>query len=228
MSGNAAPMPTSPPPLSAFTPSERRLIRRLRTPQDVQRFLNRTPYNTETRGETLRSFRQVARRRIAHCAEATLFAACVLEQHGYPPLVLSIESRDLLDHVIYLYRHRGRWGTIARSRDPGLHGRKPVFRTVRALAMSYVDEYIDATACVEAYASFDLRTLRADWRYSERNVWAIERTLIKLRHTRIKVSRARVRKMRAKYLAFQKAHGDQKPLFYRGRKNWSEVPPEYL
>ena len=129
----------------------------------MRRFLNRTPYNRETRGETLRSFRQIARRRIAHCAEATLFAATVLEQHGYPPLVLSIESTDYLDHVIYLYRHRGRWGTIARSRDPGLHGRKPVFRTVRALAMSYIDEYIDATACVQAFARFDLRNLRADW-----------------------------------------------------------------
>src|SRR4029077_1453655 len=145
-------MTASPPPLSAFTPSERRLIRRLRTPDDVQRFLNHMPYNGETRGETLRSFRQVARRHIAHCAEATLFAACILEQHGYPPLVLSIESKDYLDHVIFLYRHRGRWGTIARSRDPGLHGRRPVFRSVRALAMSYFDEYVDATGCVQGFA----------------------------------------------------------------------------
>jgi hypothetical protein len=224
----AKPPVSSPPPLSAFTKSERRLIRRLRTPEDVQHFLNRTPYNRETHGETLRSFRQVARRRIAHCAEATLFAATVLEQHGYPPLVLSIESRDYLDHVIYLYRHRGHWGTIARSRDPGLHGRKPVFRTVRALAMSYVDEYIDATACVQAFARFELYTLRADWRFSKRNVWSFERALTDLRHTRINVPHTRLRKMRAKYLAFQKTHGDRKPLFYRGRKNWSEVPPEFL
>src|SRR5262245_6966182 len=114
-------MKSTPPPLSAFTPAERRLIRRLRTPDDVQHFLNSVPYNAETRGETLRSFRQVVRHRTAHCAEAALFAACVLEQHGYPPLLLSIESADYLDHVIFLYRHRGRWGTVARSRDPGLH-----------------------------------------------------------------------------------------------------------
>jgi hypothetical protein len=222
-------MTTAPPPLSAFTKSERRLIRRLRTPDDVQHFLNRIPYNTETRGETLRSFRQVARRRIAHCAEATLFTACVLEQHGYPPLILSIESVDYLDHVIYLYRRRGRWGTVARSRDPGLHGRKPVFRSVRALAMSYIDEYIDANACVQAFARFDLRTLgRIDWRFSKRNVRMLERTLTKLRHQRIKVPRKRLLRTRARYLAFQKANGDKKPMFYRGRKNWSEVPPEFL
>ena len=115
-------MKISPPPLTAFTKAERRLIRRLRTPGDVQHFINRLPYNSETHGETLRSFRQAARHGRAHCAEAALFAATILEQHGYPPLILSIESADYLDHVLFLYRHRGRWGTIARSRDPGLHG----------------------------------------------------------------------------------------------------------
>ena len=85
-------MDTAPPPLAIFTPAERRLIARLSTPNLVQRYLNRLPYNTERGGETLRSFRQVLRHGKAHCSEAALFAACVLEQHGYPPLVMSIES----------------------------------------------------------------------------------------------------------------------------------------
>jgi hypothetical protein len=222
-------MTTSPPPLAAFTKSEQRLIRRLRTPDKVQRFLNHLPYNTETHGETLRSFRQVARRRIAHCAESALFAACVLEQHGYPPLILSIESADYLDHVIFLYRRRGRWGTIARSRDPGLHGRRPMFRSVRELAMSYFDEYVDATGCVEGYGHVDLRKLGAiDWRFSKKNLWAFERALIKLPHRRIKVPRKRMLRMRTRYLAYLAKHGGKKPLFYAGRKKWSEVPKEYL
>ena len=222
-------MTTDIPPLAAFTKTERRLIRRLRTPKQVQRFLNRLPYNSESRSETLRSFREVVRRRRAHCAESAIFAACVLEQHGFPPLILSIESADYLDHVIYLYRHRGRWGTIARSRDPGLHGRKPVFRTLRALVASYLDEYIDATGRIEGYGRVDLRRFaNIDWRFSKRNLWTLERALIKLRHTRIKMPRARVRKMRALYLAYRVAHGGKKPLFYRGRKNWTEIPREFL
>jgi hypothetical protein len=217
------------PPLSAFTPAERRLIRRLRTPARVQKFLNRLRYNMETRGETLRSFREVVRRRTAHCAEAALFAACVLEQHGYPPLLLSIESADYLDHVIFLYRRRGRWGTVARSRDPGLHGRKPVFRTVRALVASYIDEYVDATGSIEGYAVFDLRSVpRIDWRFSKRNLWALERALTKLKHRPVKTSRKRIRRMRARYLAYRAAHGGRKPLFYRGRRNWTELPREFL
>src|SRR3954467_12275872 len=92
------------PSSHTFTPAERRLIRRLRTPMAVQRFLNRLPYNSEPDGDTLRSFRQVARRGTAHCLEAALAAACILEQHGYPPLLLGLDSIDLLDHVIFVYR----------------------------------------------------------------------------------------------------------------------------
>src|SRR5215217_1456983 len=130
------------PPAAAFLRAEQQVIARLRTPADVQAYLNALPYNTERGGGTLRSFRGVVRHGSAHCLEAALFAAVVLEQHGYPTLVISFESIDRLDHVIYAYRENGRWGSIARSRDPGLHGRLPVFRTPRALAASYMDPYV--------------------------------------------------------------------------------------
>ena len=124
----------------------------------MQRYLNQLPYNNEPGGRaTLRSFRGVVRHGCAHCLEAALFAAVVLEQHGYPPLVLSFESIDELDHVIFVYQQRGRWGSVARSRDPGLHGRKPVFATPRALALSYIDPYVDFTGRVTGYAVVDLR-----------------------------------------------------------------------
>src|SRR5689334_23196311 len=183
-----------------FTPKERRLIRRLRTPQDVQRFINRLPYNTEPNGDTLRGFRGVVKTGKAHCLEAALFAACVLEQHGYPPLLLGLESVDLLDHVIFVYKHRGRWGSVARSRDPGLHGRKPVFRSPRALAESYCDPYIDYTGRVTGYSVVDLKVMGDfDWRLSRRNVWPVEQMLLKLPHRKIKRSGQRVRAERKKY-----------------------------
>jgi hypothetical protein len=218
------------PPLDRFTLAERRLIKRLRTPNLVQRFFNRLPYNTEPPPlrDTQRSFRQVLRHRTAHCMEAALAAACILEQHGYPPLVVSFESVDGLDHVIFVYRARGRWGSVARSRDPGLHGRKPVFRSIRALVMSYFDAYIDPTGCIEGYALVDLRRLGSyDWRFAAKNMWAVERFLIAVRHHRIKSSPVRVRRLRARYVAYRKKHG-KKPLYYRGRENWTEIPREFL
>jgi len=147
-----------PPALAIFTPAERRLIHRLRKPILVQQFLNRLPYNTEPKPgpETLRSLRQVLRHRTAHCLEAALAAACILEQHGFPPLVMSLKSIDYLDHVIFVYRERGRWGSVARSG-----------------------------------------------------------------------ARQRVRRYRARYRAYR-AKYEKKPLFYRAREKWTEIPKEFL
>jgi hypothetical protein len=215
------------PPLADFTPAERRIIRRLRTPGDVQRFLNELPYNNEPPpgGATLRSFRGVVSNGSAHCLEAAISAAVILEQHGFPPLVLSFESIDELDHVLFVYRRNGRWGSVARSRDPGLHGRKPVFRTPRDLALSYVDPYIDYTGRITGYTIADLRALGTyDWRLADTNVWKVERMLLDLPHRPIRSSDRRIDRLRAEYVAFKKAHPDRKPLFYRGREKWSDMP----
>jgi hypothetical protein len=219
------------PPRRAFTRRERRLIDRLTTPLAVQQFLNRLPYNTEPapEGATLRSFRGVVAHHCAHCLEAALFAAVVLEQHGYPPLVLSFESIDELDHVIFVYRRNGRWGSVARSRDPGLHGRRPVFATPRALALSYVDPYVDDTGRVTGYAVVDLRVMGSyDWRLAETNIWKVERMLLDFPHRKIKSSDARFRELRARYRAYRAAHGGRKPVYYRNMERWTELPPEFL
>jgi hypothetical protein len=218
------------PPPSAFTAAERRIIAACNTPSRVQRFLNRLPYNTEPPPERakLRSFRGVVRHRTAHCLEAALAAAVILEQHRYPPLLLSFESIDDLDHVIFAYRDRGRWGSIGRSRDPGLHGRKPVFRTARDLALSYVDAYIDFTGRITGYAVVDLRLLGDyDWRLSEKNVWKVERLLLDYPHRTIRSSDARIDRLRARYRAFRAQFPDRKPLYYRGMHRWTELPHEF-
>jgi hypothetical protein len=200
----------------------------LRTPNAVQAWLNDLPYNTEPGGETLRSFRGVVRTGTMHCLEAALAAAVVLEQHRFPPLVLSFESTDLLDHVIFVYRGQHGWGSVARSRDPGLHGRKPVFATPRALALSYFDEYIDYTGRIKAYAVVDLRVLDPyDWRLGDRNIWKVERMLLEWPHRRIASSNRRVDRLRRRYRAFRDAHGYKPWKYYRGRDRWTALPPEF-
>jgi hypothetical protein len=219
-----------------FTAAERRLIARLRTPLAVQQYLNALPYNTEPPPgrATLRSFRGVVRHGTAHCLEAALFAATVLEQHGYPPLVISFESIDELDHVIFVYQKSGRegrplfWGSVARSRDPGLHGRKPVFATPRALAASYLDTYVDLTGRIEAFALVDLRVMGTyDWRLSEKNVWKVERMLLDTKHRPLRMPEARFRDFRRRYRAFKERHPDRKPLFYEGRDAWTPIPKHF-
>ena len=214
-----------------FTAAERRLITRLRTPLAVQGYLNALPYNTEPPPgrATLRSFRGVVRHHTAHCLEAALFAATLLEAHGYPPLVISFESIDELDHVIFVYRQRGRWGSVARSRDPGLHGRKPVFATPRALAASYLDTYVDLTGRIKAFALVDLRVMGTyDWRLSGKNVWKVERMLLDTKHQPLRMPEARFRAFRKRYRAFKAQYPDRKPLFYAGRDKWTPIPKYFL
>jgi hypothetical protein len=213
--------------MTRFTRAERALIARLNTPREVQRYLNRLPYNNEPHGRaTLRSFRGVVSHGCAHCLEAALFATAVLEQHGYSPLVLSFESIDELDHVIFVYRRRGRWGSVARSRDPGLHGRKPVFATPRALVRSYADPYVDFTGRVTGYAVVNVAEEMGtyDWRLAETNVWKVERMLLDYPHRGIRSSDARVNRLRTRYRAFRAKHPGRKPLWYRHRDTWTELP----
>jgi hypothetical protein len=210
-----------PPPREAFRSQEWSIIERCRTPRQVQSYLRSLPYNWERQGETLRTFRGVVKHRETHCLEAALAAATILEQHGYPPLLLDFESQDRLDHVLFLFQHRGRWGTVARSRDAGLHGRKPVFRSVRQLAMSYVDPYVDNSARLTAYGVADLRTLvRRDWRLSEKNIWALERTLIELPHRPLKTSDRRHAAILRQFRAFREKYPERPVTFYVGKETW--------
>jgi len=217
----------TPPPRSLFTPKERRLIARARTPLEVQRYLNGLTYNTEPPPDpaTLRCFRGVVARDTAHCLEAALTAAVILEQHGYPPLVMSMESVDELDHVVFVYQARGRWGSVARSRDPGLHGRRPVFRSLRNLAQSYFDPFVDATGCLRAYGAVDLRVLGSyDWRFSTGNVWKVERLLYEIPHRPIRSSPGRAARLRARYFAFKRKYPDVRPAYY-DRRTWTTLEP---
>jgi len=194
----------------------------------VQAWLNDLPYNTERGGETLRSFRGVVRTGTAHCLEAALAAAVIMEQHRYPPLVLSFESIDLLDHVIFVYRTASGWGSVARSRDPGLHGRKPRFATPRALALSYVESYVDLTGGIKAYAVVDLRGLDPyDWRLSEKNVWKAEQMLLDWPHRTLVPSAKKIEAMRRRYRKFREAHGFKPWRYYKGRERWTPLPPEF-
>jgi len=204
-----------------FTAAERRVIARCRTPLLTQRWLKSLRYNWERNGATLRSFRGVVRHGQAHCLEAALAAATILEAHGFPPLLLDLESRDHLDHVLLAFRSGGRWGAVAGSRDVGLWGRKPVFRTVEALARSYYEPYIDLTGRITAYALVDLRDLDPyDWRLSPRNVWKVERFLIDAPHRRMPTSYRRYIRLRERYRKFIETHDPRDTPFKSGRRNW--------
>ena len=156
-----------------------------------------------------------------HCLEAAVGAATILEQHGYPPLLLDLESQDLLDHVVFVFQKQGKWGSIGRSRDLGLHGRRPVFRSIRDLVWSYFDTYVDFTGRIKGYGVTSLYELgNYDWRFSARRMTKIEDHLRAIPHRRLHSSNSRYEKLLARYHAYKKRYPERSPGYYTTRSVW--------
>jgi hypothetical protein len=187
----------------------------------VQRYFSSLPYNREKNGPSLRSFRELIKHKEAHCLESAVAAAVILEQHGYPPLLLDLESQDLLDHVVFVFRCDGGWGSVGRSRDIGLHGRKPVYRSLRDLAWSYFDPFVDFSGRLKGYAVTSLYELgNYDWRFSPRNMRKIEDHLRAIPHRKIRSSDLRYEKLLARYHRYKKRFPDRSPSYYDSRPKW--------
>jgi len=169
-----------------LTRAEFAVLRRLDSPQKIQQFLFGLRQNFEPDGDTCHPVRTVLRTRRAHCIEGAMLAAAALWVHGEPPLLLDMRAVRDYDHVVALYRRRGRWGALSKTNGIGLRGRDPVYRSLRELAMSYFHEYCnrrDHKTLREYSVPYDLR--RADpklWVTGEKNAWAVAEALDELRH----------------------------------------------
>ena len=113
-----------------ITPEEQILIDRLNTPEKVQHWIDKNL--TYAAGPTIKSLRRVLKTKKAHCLEGALFAAAVLSHHKYPPLLVCCEARDM-DHIIYVYRKKGMWGSIGQALHKELKGREPIYPTLKEL-----------------------------------------------------------------------------------------------
>ena len=171
-----------------FSPGERRRLLALRTPPGVQRALDAMPYHLAS---TAWSPRRVLREGTAHCLEGAIFAAAALRVLGWAPLLLDLEAVQDTDHVIAVYRERGHWGAIAKSNFSGLRFRAPIYRTLRELALSYFEGYVNLRGerTLRAYsrpvnlARFD--RARPGWATSDGDLWFVAEYLVTLSHTRL-------------------------------------------
>lgn len=207
--------------LEPLSPKQRELVQQLNTPKKVQDFLKRLKYNFENHGSTLRTLPGVLEHKEAHCLEAALSAAAILELHDYPPLFLDLVSADKLDHVLFLYREKGKWGTVARSRDPGLHGRKAVFSSVESLVRSYRAPFVDHSGRIKAYGTYDLRKMKNyNWRGSTRNVWKVQEVLRNKRDKPFPTPDKEYEYWHKRYLVYKKRYPKGRPNYFPNKENW--------
>src|SRR5437879_12540318 len=88
-----------------FTRSELRQLRALKTPAGVQKFLDELPYNLSY---TARAPKKVLDDRTASCLEGGIFGAAALRVLGFPPLIFDLEAEQDTDHVVAIFKVRGR------------------------------------------------------------------------------------------------------------------------
>jgi hypothetical protein len=168
---------------SDFTRSELRMLRGLKTPAGIQRFLDELPYNLSF---TARSPQKVLRDRTASCLEGGIFAAAALRIIGFLPLIFDLEAEQDTDHVIAIFKVREHWGAVAKSNFTGCRYREPVYRSLRELAMSYFNIYFNLRAerTLRRYsrpvnlARFD----RQNWMTTEKPIWFIAEHLCEIPH----------------------------------------------
>src|SRR2546429_8721505 len=137
---------------------------------------------------------------MAYGIEVCSSAAALLCFPASPPLLLDLEAVQDTDHVLAVFRLRGRWGAIAKSNFSGLRYREPVYRTLRELVMSYFEGYVNlrgdrtlrAFSRPVSLARFD-RT-HAGWMTSTDDLWFIPTHLVGILHTRL-LTRAMARRL---------------------------------
>jgi hypothetical protein len=109
---------------------ESSLLETLRSPADIQNFLDVVPYSTEP---VYRCPRDVVRDRLAHCFDGAVFAAAALERLGHAPLILDLRAVRDDDHVLANYRQGRHYGALSKSNVVMLRSREPLFRGLREL-----------------------------------------------------------------------------------------------
>ncbi|MGH8432198.1 MAG: hypothetical protein ACREUF_17530, partial [Solimonas sp.] len=89
------------------------------------------------------------------------------------------------DHVVAVYRRKGRWGAISKTNGIGLRWRDPVYRSLRELMMSYFHEYTNRQRkSLRTYSRpVDLRRFAVDmWVTNEEDCWDVGAALDDVRH----------------------------------------------
>lgn len=161
------------PLLDMLDETQRHMFLDLKTPFDIQTYLDSIPYVSE---DLNRSPLRVMRDRQCHCLDGGLFAAAALRQLGYRPLILDLipEPGTDDDHVLAIFSRDGLYGALAKSNFVGLRYREPIYRGLRELVMSYFEFFfnIDGVKTMRGYTRpLDLnRYDRYNWLCSERGV----------------------------------------------------------
>lgn len=156
------------PPSLRVTPSYFKRGKELATPQKIQDFLDKMPFNFEEEGETYMSPKRALRENKMHCFEGALFACSCLQKLGIKNYLLDLKVKDLKkdsDHTLCIFKINGFWGAISKTNHSVLRWRDPIYKTCRELAVTYFHEYF-----LDSGPPATPRKLRLAWRAGEKTL----------------------------------------------------------
>lgn len=129
-----------------FAADELDFLRSLDRPEKIQDYLDSLHYNFCNGGYVCKSPRMVMKEGNAHCLEGAILASAARMVNGNTPLMIELKAEeDKPDdyHFITPFEHKGSWGAIAQSKTYTLRWRDPIHASIRELALSYFQGYIE-------------------------------------------------------------------------------------
>jgi hypothetical protein len=175
------------------------ILNKLNSPVKIQDFLDKLKINFEENGDTCMSPRQVLNQKKCHCIEAAMLAALAFKVHKRKPLVVDLTaSKDDFDHVIAVFKEKGKWGAVSKSNHAVLRYREPVYLSVRELVMSFFHEYFDnkGRKTLRSYSDpVDLiKKFGTEWITKDEDVWEVANYLAEIKHHAILTRSQKLRK----------------------------------
>lgn len=159
-------------------------LKTLNHPHKIQDWISAFPYNS---GDETRSALYAWKAKKAHCFEGALLACLALEYNGHQPLVMDLRGHGDDDHVVAMFKLKGKWGAISKTNTTVLDFRPAYFKTPRELAMSYWAMYFNwkgKYAMKDFAGPINLKKYKqTDWRYGEEDMGEFGMCFNKLKHT---------------------------------------------
>ncbi len=161
---------------------EFKFLAKLNTPEKIQSYLEKIPFNHERQGETCMSVRRVLQKKRAHCFEGAFLASACLMLMGEKPLIVSMKARKPdYDHIIVIFKRNGFYGAISKTNHPVLRYRDPVYRSIRELVMSYFHEYYlfkKGDKTLLGYTRpINMKRFGTEWINGENDLWDLAKTV---------------------------------------------------
>ena len=125
--------------VKSWTKAEQLLLKKLKTPADIQRYLDDLEYDPEGGAK---SPRRVIASGTAQCYSGALFAAAALRELGHRPRLMWMDAVEDDGHCVALYQVNKFWGAVAKSNYTGIRSREPIY-DYNSLGLSYFDAYFN-------------------------------------------------------------------------------------